>query len=95
MVLVFPTLIDGMNEEGTELMDNGPFRATHHMFYKSRVEEIPDGLPKFSGKKGMGPMNEEAEAMVEELKEKEKKKEEEKKQKEGGDDEDWSDNEWE
>jgi len=29
----------------------GPFRATHHMFYGSRVEDVNDDLPKFLGKK--------------------------------------------
>ena len=45
MILLFPTLIEGINtKEGREA-----FKAQSHMFYTQRVVDIKDGLPKFSG----------------------------------------------
>jgi hypothetical protein len=45
MILLFPTLIEGINTpEGREA-----FKATCHMFYPQRVVDVRDGLPKFKG----------------------------------------------
>ncbi|GHJ90048.1 hypothetical protein NliqN6_6450 [Naganishia liquefaciens] len=75
MVLLMPTLVDGMGEKGP-LEKNGPFRASHHMFYKTAVERVEDHLPKFGGKKGEDPMNEAAEEMAKDVEKKKKEKEE-------------------
>ncbi|KAJ9112245.1 hypothetical protein QFC22_006329 [Naganishia vaughanmartiniae] len=77
MALLMPTLIDGMGEAGP-LKDNGPFRATHHMFYKTCVEPVHDELPKFGGKKGEDPLDEAAEKMAKDVEKKNKEKEEKK-----------------
>ncbi|TDL19110.1 hypothetical protein BD410DRAFT_900446 [Rickenella mellea] len=50
MMLVFPELV----QFDFNLLP-GPFRATHHMFYGSRVEDVHDDIPKFLGKKGECP----------------------------------------
>lgn len=52
MILLFPTLIEGINtKEGREA-----FEATCHMFYPERVVDIKDGLPKFKGLSDQSPL---------------------------------------
>lgn len=46
MVLLFPSLIHFKTEK-----DKEGFRPRCHMFYKERVIDVPDGLPKWSGMK--------------------------------------------
>ncbi|KAK1826278.1 Mss4-like protein [Podospora conica] len=56
MVLLFPTLVEGINTgEGREA-----FKAGCHMFYKQRVVDVRDGLPKWAG------MNDDSELVDEE-----------------------------
>lgn len=52
MILLFPTLIEGINtDEGREA-----FKAQCHMFYPERVVDIRDGLPKFQGLSDQSPL---------------------------------------
>lgn len=44
MVLLFPSLIHFKSKEDREF-----FKPRCHMFYKDRVVNVPDGLPKWSG----------------------------------------------
>lgn len=46
MVLLFPSLIHFKNDHDKEF-----FKPRCHMFYKERVIDVPDGLPKWSGMK--------------------------------------------
>jgi hypothetical protein len=48
MILLFPTLIEGINTpEGKKA-----FEVRSHMFYPQRVVDIKDGKPKFKGLSG-------------------------------------------
>ncbi|CAI7571506.1 unnamed protein product [Penicillium viridicatum] len=49
MCLIFPELIEleGSSQQQREKRDI--FKPTCHIFYKSRVLDLPDGLPKWSG----------------------------------------------
>jgi len=52
MILLFPTLIEGINTpEGRDA-----FQAQCHMFYTERVVDLKDGLPKFSGMSDKSPL---------------------------------------
>jgi len=52
MILLFPTLIEGINtKEGREA-----FQAQCHMFYSQRVVDIKDGLPKWKGMSDDSPL---------------------------------------
>jgi len=79
MVLLFPSLIHFKNEADKEL-----FKPKCHMFYKERVVDVPDGLPKWSGMKDESDLIEDSskEAVQEYERQKLKEKEERLKQQE-------------
>lgn len=45
MVLIFPSLVHLKTKEAKEA-----FKPRCHIFYSQRVVDVPDGLPKWSGK---------------------------------------------
>lgn len=52
MILLFPTLIEGINtKEGKEA-----FKPKMHMFYSQRVVDVRDGLPKWEGMNDDSPL---------------------------------------
>ncbi|TID22799.1 Glutathione-dependent formaldehyde-activating family GFA [Venturia nashicola] len=73
MVLLFPSLVHFKSEEEKE-----HFKPKCHMFYKERVINIPDGLPKWSGMKDKSELIEDS--PEEDVKEYERKKLKEKKE---------------
>jgi hypothetical protein len=78
MVLLFPSLIHFKNQEDKEF-----FKPKCHMFYRERVIDIPDGLPKWSGMKDKSELVEDSpeEAVKEYERRKLKEKEEGQKEK--------------
>ncbi|RDI84461.1 hypothetical protein Vi05172_g5728 [Venturia inaequalis] len=73
MVLLFPSLIHFKTEK-----DKEHFKPRCHMFYKERVIDVPDGLPKWSGMKDKSDLIEDS--PEEDVKEYERKVSKEKKE---------------
>lgn len=85
MMLILPSLIDFSETQGEHGRLPDAFKPTFHQYYGTRIRDIQDDLPKFSGKKNEGPLNRAGEEKIEkDEKEKKRKEEEEQKKEEDG-----------